>query len=156
MGRECYIVWWGLLWGMVGVSFCIVGQPVPKARARTVRKGGRTWSFTPKKVAVWEKVVGAEAGKHFEKPLDGPLSIELTFYMRRPKSRRRETWVATTPDLDNLEKAVLDGLSGVVYTDDKLVVRKSSVKRYVVSGVPRVEVLVVDLFDQRSIDGFVG
>ena len=146
----------GLFWGMVGVSFCVVGQPVPKARARTVRKGGRTWSFTPKKVAVWEKGVGAEAGKHVDKPLDGPLSIELTFYMRRPKSRRRETWVATTPDLDNLEKAVLDGLSGVVYTDDKLVVRKSSVKRYVVSGVPRVEVLVVDLVDQRSIDGFVG
>jgi len=141
---------------MVGVSFCVVGQPVPKARARTVRKGGRTWSFTPKKVTAWEKVVKAEAEKHFEEPLDGPLSLELVFYLRRPKTRRRETWVATTPDLDNLEKAVLDGFSGVVYTDDKLVVQKSSVKRYVVSGVPRVEILVVDLIDQRSIDGFVG
>ena len=45
------------------VSFTVEGTPVPKARARTVRKGGRTWSFTPKKVAAWEKVVKAEAAK---------------------------------------------------------------------------------------------
>jgi Holliday junction resolvase RusA-like endonuclease len=75
--------------------------------------------------------------------------------MHRPKSRRKETWVTTTPDLDNLEKAVLDGLSGVVYTDDRLVVRKRSEKRYVLSGAPRVEVLVVDLVDQRVLEGFL-
>ena len=40
---------------MQHVYFEVKGNPVPKARARTVRKGGRTWSFTPKKVAVWEK-----------------------------------------------------------------------------------------------------
>ena len=141
--------------GMTGVSFYVEGQPVPKARARTVRKGGKTWSFTPKRVAEWEKAVSVEAEKFFEEPLNGPLGIELTFYMRRPKSRRKETWVSTTPDLDNLEKAVLDGLSGVVYTDDRLVVWKRSEKRYVISGVPRVEVLVVDLVDQRSLEGFM-
>jgi Holliday junction resolvase RusA-like endonuclease len=141
--------------GMTGVSFYVEGQPVPKARARTVRKGGKTWSFTPKRVAEWEKEVKAEAEKIFVKPLNGPLGIELIFYMHRPKSRRKETWVTTTPDLDNLEKAVLDGLSGVVYTDDRLVVRKRSEKRYVLSGAPRVEVLVVDLVDQRVLEGFL-
>ena len=50
-----YVVFWYVC-GM-RVCFTVVGDPVPKARARTVRKGGRTWSFTPKRVAAWEKTV---------------------------------------------------------------------------------------------------
>lgn len=136
---------------MEQVSFIVMGQPVPKARARTVRKGGRTWSFTPKKVVVWEKVIKGEAAKHFEEPFEGPVALELVFYMRRPKSRRKDAFVVTTPDLDNLEKAFLDGLNEVVYNDDKQVVAKSAVKRYVVTGEPRVEVKVTALREQTSI-----
>jgi Holliday junction resolvase RusA-like endonuclease len=137
------------------VCFTVVGDPVPKARARTVRKGGRTWSFTPKKVAAWEGVVKEEALMHFSEPFNGPVALSLAFFLRRPKSRRRDNFVETTPDIDNLEKAVLDGLNEVAYVDDKLVVVKSSVKRYVVGGVPRVEVVVVPLRNQLSMDGFV-
>ena len=107
---------------MQHVYFEVKGDPVPKARARTVRKGGRTWSFTPKRVAVWEKTVKEEAAKYFEEPLVGPIQVSLIFYMERPKSRRKDIWVPTTPDLDNLEKAVLDALNGVAYEDDRFVV----------------------------------
>ena len=137
------------------VCFTVVGDPVPKARARTVRKGGRTWSFTPKRVAAWEKVVKEEAGRNFGKPLNGPVAVSLAFFLKRPKARRRDNFVETTPDIDNLEKAVLDGLNGVAYLDDKLVVVKNSVKRYVVSGVPRVEVVVVPLRNQMGLGDFV-
>lgn len=41
-------------------------------------------------------------------------------------------------DLDNLEKAVLDGMNKVVYLDDRLVVRKSGVKRC--AGAPGITV----------------
>jgi len=138
------------------VCFTVVGDPVPKARARTVRKGGRTWSFTPKRVAAWEKLVREEALKHFSEPFNGPVALILAFYMIRPKSRRKENFVVTTPDLDNLEKAFLDGLNEVAYLDDKQVVVKSAVKRYVVGGVPRVEVTVVPLRNQLSLVGFGG
>ncbi|MCW4050848.1 MAG: RusA family crossover junction endodeoxyribonuclease, partial [Candidatus Bathyarchaeota archaeon] len=70
------------------------------------------------------------------------------------KSRRKDTFVYTTPDLDNLEKAVLDGLNEVAYTDDRLVVAKSSIKRYVITGEPRISVTVTNLMTQTSIDGF--
>ncbi len=137
------------------VSFTVVGDPVPKARARTVRKGGRTWSFTPKKVAVWEKVVKEEASKYFPEPFNGPVALALAFYMKRPKSRKKDNYVMTTPDLDNLEKAFLDGLNGVAYGDDKQVVVKNAVKRYVITGVPRVEVVVSALLNQVRMEGFL-
>jgi Holliday junction resolvase RusA-like endonuclease len=136
------------------VSFEVIGQPVPKARARTVRKGKRIWSFTPKKVVAWEKMIREEALKHFEQPFSGPLALELIFYMKRPKSRRKEAYVLTTPDLDNLEKAVLDGLNEAAYEDDRLVVAKSAIKRYVVSGEPRISITVTNLISQKNLESF--
>jgi Holliday junction resolvase RusA-like endonuclease len=136
------------------VSFEVIGQPVPKARARTVRKGDRVWSFTPKKVAAWEKIIREEALKHFEQPFSGPLALELIFYMKRPKSRRKEAYVHTTPDLDNLEKAVLDGLNEVAYKDDRLVVAKSAIKRYVITGKPRIRITVTNLINQMDLEAF--
>lgn len=137
------------------VSFTVEGNPVPKARARTVRKGGRTWSFTPKKVANWEKTVKEEAHKHFETPFNGPVALSLAFYLKRPKSRKKDNYVMTTPDLDNLEKAFLDGLNEVAYMDDKQVVVKNAVKRYCVTGPPRVEVIINALRNQVSIESFL-
>jgi Holliday junction resolvase RusA-like endonuclease len=141
---------------MKRISFEVVGDPVPKARARTVRKGGRTWSFTPKKVAEWERLVRTEAEKHFTEPFTGPVALTIGFYIKRPKNRRKENYVETTPDLDNLEKAVLDGLNGVAYDDDRLVVVKSAAKLYVRVGEPRVDVVVTSLVNQMSMDGFLG
>ena len=139
---------------MEHVYFEVLGDPVPKARARTVRKGGRTWSFTPKKVVLWEKLVKTEAEKHFKKPLMGPLMVSMIFYLNRPASRRVETWVPTTPDLDNLEKAVLDALNGVAYEDDRYVVAKNGQKKYVRYDDPRVCVRITSLSKQIDLEGF--
>ena len=139
---------------MQHVYFEVKGDPVPKARARTVRKGGRTWSFTPKKVAAWEKLVKEEASKHFSQPLSGPIQLSIIFYMDRPESRRKDIWVPTTPDLDNLEKAVLDALNGVAYKDDRYVVAKNAQKRYIRRDEPRVCVRVTSLSKQISIESF--
>lgn len=139
---------------MEKISFTVIGQPIPKARARTVRKGGRIWSFTPNKVATWEKTIQEEAKKHFKKPIESPLSLGIIFYLKRPKSRRKDKYVYTTPDLDNLEKSVLDGLSKIAYLDDKLVVAKSSIKKYVTNGKPRIEITIIKLYNQTNIEGF--
>jgi Holliday junction resolvase RusA-like endonuclease len=78
----------------------------------------------------------------------------MIFHMDRPKSRRKDVWVPTTPDLDNLEKAVLDAMNGVAYEDDRFVVAKNAQKRYVRRDEPRVCVRVTSLSRQISIDGF--
>ena len=48
----------------------------------------------------------------------------------------------TKPDIDNVIKAVLDGLNGVAYADDSQVVALSASKCY--SDDPRVVVIVED------------
>jgi len=138
------------------VHFTVFGDPIPKARPRTVRKGGRTWSYTPKKVTQWEAVVREEASKHFDEPLSGPVALTLVFYLSRPKTRRKENYVVTTPDLDNLEKALIDGLNEVAFLDDRQVVVKNAVKRYIVTGEPRVEVTIIPLRNQLSLEKFIG
>jgi len=138
------------------VAFTVEGSPVPKARPRTVRKGGRTWSYTPRKVQEWEERVREEAAKHFPQPLEGPVALSLVFYLRRPKSRRKDNYVSTAPDLDNLEKALIDGLNGAAFHDDRQVVIKTGVKRYTVGGRPRVEVVVTSLLDQTRLPEFQG
>lgn len=132
------------------VRFEVVGRPVPKARPRVVTKGKRRFAYTPKKVKDWEELVAEEARRHFERPFDWPVVVSMVFYIERPRSRRLDFWVSTTPDLDNLEKSVLDALNGIAYTDDRLVVAKSSSKRYVQGGEPGVEVTVTSIRDQRS------
>ena len=139
---------------MQHVSFEVLGNAVPKARARTVRKGNRTWSFTPKRVATWEKVIKKEASKHFDEPMRGPIMVSMIFYLERPTSRRNDIWVPTTPDLDNLEKAVLDALNGVAYDDDRYVVAKNAQKKYVRRDSPRIFVRVTSLSRQVELQGF--
>ena len=95
-----------------------------------------------------------EAAKHFEEPINGPVALSLAFYMKRPKSRKKDNYVMTTPDLDNLEKAFLDGLNDVAYGDDKQVVVKNAVKKYIITGEPRVEVVISALRNQVSMDSF--
>ena len=92
-----------------------------------------------------------EASKHFTTVFDWPVVVSLVFYMPRPKSRRLDFWVPTTPDLDNLEKSILDALNGVAYTDDRLVVAKSASKRYAGDEGPSVEITVTSITDQRSL-----
>lgn len=46
------------------------------------------------------------------------------------KKPRSLYWKDTIPDLDNIQKAALDAGNGLLYTDDKLVVRLSGTKLY--------------------------
>ena len=133
------------------IHLYVEGNPVPKSRPRVVTKGKRRFAYTPKKVKTWENHIKEEAKKHFNSPMDWPVVVTLKFYMPRPKSRRLDLWVPTTPDLDNLEKSVLDGLNGIAYTDDKLVVAKSSSKKYVQDGVPGVDIVVTSISDQKKL-----
>ena len=96
------------------------------------------------KYALWRDSVAMYARiamnvGHDEKqaPLDGPLSIEVVFYLPRPKNetkaQRARTWHTVRPDVDKLLRAVLDPLSGVVITDDARIALARVTKRYAVT-----------------------
>jgi Holliday junction resolvase RusA-like endonuclease len=69
-------------------------------------------------------------------PIDGPISVHISFRFGYNKGIRKKDigkilWKTTRPDLDNMEKSILDSLSRVgVITEDKNVVLKSSEKCY--------------------------
>lgn len=61
---------------------------------------------------------------------DGAVELRACFFLPRPKTRYRVRVppgpaypLVTTPDLDNLEKALADGLNGLAYADDCQVAR---------------------------------
>jgi len=98
------------------IKIIVFGDPVPKARARTVRlKNGQSVSYTPEKTASWEDSIRMQALTHRpEKLLDGPLALEATFYRIKPPSKPKKCFYPDTkPDLDNLCKSVTDALEGL-------------------------------------------
>lgn len=84
-----------------------------------------------KKVGPWRRAVAeaALALGDFEK-LDGPLEVDVTFYLARPKSVRR-VMPHVPPDLDKLIRGLFDALTiAGVWVDDALVVRTYACKFY--------------------------
>lgn len=116
--------------------FTIYCRPVPKARPRHGKHG----TYTPKRTLNFEKAV-AEAFRisgetgYFN---NEPIIADLRFYFRIPKSMTKKEranlmncpYYKHRPDLDNLEKSIMDALNGVAYSDDSQIVEKYSAKWY--------------------------
>lgn len=120
------------------VSFTVPGQPVAKGRSRATKSG---MHFTPEKTRRYENQVSAyaaEAMRHM--PLIGsPVEIVVDAYMMIPASwsiKKKGECIAgkikpaVRPDLDNILKAVFDGINGVIIVDDGLVVKITASKHY--------------------------
>lgn len=108
---------------------CVVpGEPVSKERPRTAAslnpKTGKLIyrTVTPEKTIEAEQVVAATAmgnrGSYpSEFPLTGNLALDLAFYEGPKQSPvHRQDW-------DNLAKLVGDALNGVIWEDDRQIVR---------------------------------
>lgn len=64
-------------------------------------------------------------------PLEEPLTVCIEFTLLKPKSvAKKRQHPSVEPDLDNLEKSVLDAINGLIYTDDALICHKYSVECY--------------------------
>jgi crossover junction endodeoxyribonuclease RusA len=84
-------------------------------------------------------------------PIDGPVAVALIFRLKRPAAARslrtdKQIWKWSypwrRPDLDRMQRAVLDALTGIVFEDDGQVIRLHAVKLY---GLPGVYVAVDSL-----------
>jgi Holliday junction resolvase RusA-like endonuclease len=141
------------------IHFIVPGQPVAKGRPRVVAVGssgrafgGRTTrTYTPGKTKAFEEAVGvlaiaAHAQAGASGPVEGPVGIEIVSVLQRPKDKHRKKdpeglmLAPVRPDIDNLAKAVLDGLKHVL-KDDAQVCEAVFQKRYCEKGgSPRTEV----------------
>lgn len=136
---------------MKNYQFHIPGKPQGKQRPRTTRTGH---IYTPKQTKEYEKnVVDAFLGTNPEATLiTNPCKITITAKFGIPKSYSRkkvqeairQNYYTGKPDSDNIVKIVMDGLNGVAYEDDKLVVEIHATKKYTL-GDPGVTVKIEEI-----------
>jgi Holliday junction resolvase RusA-like endonuclease len=133
------------------LSFFIPGPPRGKGRPKFSARGGIVRTYTDEQTASYENLV-ALAAKRAMGDTD-PISEACAVYIRAefevPKSvsaKKREQMLegeiepTKKPDLDNIAKAVLDGLNKVAFVDDVLVTYFLATKIY--SKTPGVFVSV--------------
>jgi crossover junction endodeoxyribonuclease RusA len=104
------------------MSWTITLDFVPvKRRARSTKRGGH---YTPERTRTEEAVVALHGRRLLPRPLEGLWAVEVEIRRWRPL-RKEGTWTAARPgepDVDNVAKAVLDGLNGIAWADDRQVV----------------------------------
>lgn len=77
-----------------------------------------------------------------EKPLEGPLYLKIEWRFELKRCKRR-AWKVTRPDLDNLEKGLLDVFTDLhFWKDDSQVVMKSTCKKEVPPGEGLLEIRI--------------
>ena len=111
-------------------------RPLSKQRPRF----GNGHTYTPSKTKEYEERVGYEWKKKYKDCLTGAVSVTMKFFFHEPK--KAGVYKTSRPDIDNLAKAILDGLNGIAFTDDSQVVELHLYKLW---GEPRTEVIVFDL-----------
>ena len=123
------------------VHVVLSGQPIGKGRPRFTR-AGRT--YTPAKTKAYElelRRVALEAMRDAEiKPTEVPCRVSILAQFEIPKSWPKHKQQAALlkgsiykpgkPDIDNIAKAALDAMNGIVFKDDALVSKLEVEKRY--------------------------
>lgn len=136
-------------------------EPKAQSRPRASVRGRHATVYEDGKMVAWRKKCTELVRQLYDGPyFDGPIKVDMTFYMPAPKSMseppkprskvkkvqeyddfiNERIYVDKKPDLDNLEKAVYDSISKaeVVWTDDNIIVEHTTRKVY--SPRPRIEI----------------
>lgn len=136
------------------MKLVVIGVPQPQGNKTGFIQGGRVVLAEGRRPESrrafkdWRAAIAAEARKwcleHLNSgPIDGPVSIEATFFMPRPKGApKRVVFPATRPDADKLARSVLDALTSIAYTDDSRIVDLVVRKRFAIDSPPRAEIEV--------------
>lgn len=118
---------------MTSVSFVVPGRPVPYARP--AQAGKRRYAETAS--AAYMRAVGTYAtlAMRGRPRFAGEVRVEAEFHVPERAAARA--------DVDNLAKAALDGLSGIVIADDRLVVELLACKRRAATAADERTVITV-------------
>lgn len=143
----------------LSVEFVVPGEPRAKGRARSRIAKGRTGQqfvthYTPKETVEYENLVRMAAHEAMAgaAPSSFPCAVSIWAFCsvpaswsnkKRAKALAGEVMPTGKPDLDNLEKAILDGMNKIVFRDDAVVCDVIKRKRY--AETPRVQVIVREL-----------
>jgi len=115
---------------MTATVFDVPGVPAGQGSMKTYGRGVLVHDSS--RTQPWrDRVAWAARAVHQGAPWDGPLVVTLCFRLPRPQSApKRRVLPDRKPDVDKLARAVLDALTGIVWTDDARVCRLVATKTY--------------------------
>lgn len=146
------------------IKLTIPIEPKPQTRP----KFGRGGAYEDPKMKAWRNSATYLIKSLYKgEKMQGYLKAEVTFYLKAPQvvskkptpKAKAKTWeryerflnekiyCAKKPDLDNLEKAIYDSMSGVVFKDDGQIAMHDVGKFY--SLKPRIEVEIEEINKQE-------
>jgi len=129
------------------IRFFVPGMPVPQGSKSAMqhKNTGKVVMFdqSSKRLKPWRKSIKtlAQAAMGGD-AWDGPVAVCLDFTFPRPKNhygsgkninvlkQSAPAWKTTKPDIDKLARAVLDGLTGALFIDDKQVAKLTATKLF--------------------------
>ena len=139
---------------MTTFEFVVEGRPAPQGSKKSFGHGRmvemskyvKPWRAAVEAAAVLRKdAVGADDGHVFSKGV--PVAMNVTFYLKRPKSHYRTgkyatvlredapRWVVNTPDLSKLIRSSEDAITTAgLWADDAQVVQHRSGQRWSDTG----------------------
>jgi Holliday junction resolvase RusA-like endonuclease len=133
------------------VTFMVEGTPVPKGRPRFARRGKFVSTYSPKTTVDYESKVSesAKLAMGASEPLETPVGAYIYITLPVPASyskKRTEACLSgqerptKKSDIDNYCKAIFDGMNGIVFVDDSLIVSLHATKVYGTIGM--VEIMI--------------
>ena len=130
------------------LEFTIHIKPQGKARHRTrvvmINRKPVAMQYADPKAVKYEKAIrDAVIAQYCCDPLDGPLIVSIYAWLKKPKSSKL-AYPTVTPDADNIAKAVLDALNGILWFDDKQVCELTIHKVYAALDMIEIEVRKMD------------
>lgn len=128
------------------ITFVIHGKPFGKQRPKFSRKFGR--AYTPAETVRFETHVAQVAAENFPAPITGPVRITVraefepaASWSKRKKAELLGRAHVQKPDLDNIVKAISDGLNRVAFADDSQIAEMVIQKRW---GVEAKTIVMVE------------
>ena len=126
----------------------VYGTPKGQPRARAFARNGIVRMYDPATAEGWKGQIAEAMRPHIPAtPYDGPIRLDITFIMPRPKSHFRTgknagalrddapIWFTGKFDIDNGYKAVLDSLTQMgLWKDDCLACCGMIMKQYCAIG----------------------
>ncbi|MEF2910803.1 MAG: RusA family crossover junction endodeoxyribonuclease [Phascolarctobacterium sp.] len=138
------------------LTFTIPGEPTAQGRPRFSTHGEFVKAYDPEKsrnYKAYVKLLASEAMQNIGLTLtELPLGVEIIADVGIPASKSKKfkeqalnglQLPIKKPDVDNVAKIILDSISGIVYKDDKQIVKLTVSKKY--SDIPKVEVKIYNV-----------
>ncbi|MFP3859254.1 MAG: RusA family crossover junction endodeoxyribonuclease [Bacteroidales bacterium] len=137
------------------ISIELYGNPIPQKRTRFARRGKIICGIDDQK-HLKEGYRWQIKSQYKEEALKVPVALDIIFYMPIPKSlsgikkRQMANGIiahSKKPDLDNLEKFLIDCLNKIVFHDDCQIIEMRTKKIY--STKPGTTVRIIPLADEK-------